>query len=102
MIPLIPGDAVTDEQSHDKWCPFARVAFVGNNVMNRVSSFHKELAQKSADNGDPRDLEHYQRQERDAHCIGSRCMAWRWAGYRPVGADQDEAHGYCGLAAPPK
>ena len=45
----------------------------------------------------------------DVRCPGSECMAWRWAGYRPVpgktapgGEQQDEAHGYCGLAGKPE
>jgi hypothetical protein len=96
---------LTEAKATECWCPFARVAFVGDTVMNRVSTFHQQLAQKQADRGDDRDLKYYQQQERDTHCVGSRCMAWRWAGYRPVSSlttpNQDEAHGYCGLAGMP-
>lgn len=95
---------VTEAEATKRWCPFARVAYVGNSVMNRVSTFHHELAQKQAAAGDDRDLKYYERQVADTHCIGSRCMAWRWAGYHRVPSstvpNQDEAHGYCGLAGP--
>lgn len=94
---------LTEAEAEKRWCPFARVAFVGQNVMNRISSFHMELAQKSAERGDTRDLEHYQRQERDTYCIGSRCMAWRWSNTDPEFREVDEPlTGYCGLAGSPK
>lgn len=32
------------------------------------------------------------------HCLGSGCMLWRWAGYRKVPSNNDEAHGVCGLS----
>lgn len=68
---------LTEEQAKTKWCPFVRLSGQPN-TFNRA---------------DP--MEHL-------YCIASACMAWRWAGYRPVPSqnvpNQNEAHGYCGLA----
>jgi hypothetical protein len=92
---------VTESEARKKWCPFARVLLPVNQAGNRISTFHLQLAKKS----DPRDHEYYLQQEADCNCLGSRCMAWRWAGYRKVRSgvvpQQDEAHGYCGLSGNP-
>jgi hypothetical protein len=91
----------TEEEATQKWCPFARVLLPVNQAGNRVSTFHMQLAEKSGSS----DAEHYRRQVADCNCIGSRCMAWRWAGYRRIPStictDQDEAHGYCGISGNP-
>lgn len=95
---------VTEADAAQRWCPFARVLLPVHQAGNRISTFHKECAQREANRGGPNDLKHYEQQERDCNCIGSRCMAWRWAGYQPVPSvvhGQDEAHGFCGLAGKP-
>lgn len=89
-------NVMTEEQAQQKWCPFARVLLPVHQAGNRISTFHKALAAKSGSS----DVEHYAQQEADCNCLGSRCMAWRFVGYRPVASatGQDEAHGFCGLA----
>jgi hypothetical protein len=59
------------DDAHAYWCPFARVD-VGRLPVNRVG---EGLA-------------------RDANCVGSLCMAWRWI-------DRQYKNGYCGLAGIP-
>jgi hypothetical protein len=90
----------TEDEASRLWCPFSRVAFVGQGVMNRVSSHYTDLAQRAADRGDRRDLDYYKQQARDCNCLASRCMAWRWAGYNKRG-ENDEATGFCGLVGKP-
>jgi len=80
---------MTEAEATERWCPFARVLhwdqitadppriFVGGAV-NRV-----DIRDPNA--GDDRRL---------CNCIGSRCMAWRWADSGRMGADDD---GWCGL-----
>lgn len=75
---------ITEAKAETKWCPFAMVA------ANRLSPGHNRIY------GDRAPI--------DARCIGDRCMAWRFTGYKPVigataadGGPNDEAHGRCGL-----
>lgn len=93
---------LTEEQAKLRWCPFSRVLLPVNQSGNRISTFHLEAVRKS---GDTRDIAHYEQQQADCRCIASHCMSWRWAGYREVPSatvqNQDEAHGFCGLAGKP-
>lgn len=63
---------MTEKEAQRKWCPFARVLLPINQSGNRIGTFHKSIA-------DDRDRQHYEQQEADCCCIGSRCMAWRWS-----------------------
>jgi hypothetical protein len=67
---LFEGHVMTEEEAKKKWCP--------NRIPNATSI-------KTA---------------REASCIGSDCMAWRWDKY-----PKDEGHyhdrGHCGLAGEP-
>lgn len=99
-IELVPGIPPTEDEAARMWCPFTRVSFMGSHVGNRVSTATLEMTEKSAARGDTRDHDYYRQQLRDCNCIASRCMAWRWAGYRKHG-NNDEATGYCGLAGKP-
>lgn len=71
----------TEAEAAERWCPFAMVAEGGSNVpfsFNRVQ--HRVGSQIGAPPG--------------AMCIGSKCMAFRWAAAstNPL----DERRGYCG------
>lgn len=37
----------------------------------------------------------------ERRCIGSACMAWRWAPTPALTADRSTTHGYCGKAGRP-
>jgi hypothetical protein len=70
---------VNEQEASDKWCPMRHVAYNGEN------------GGTVATNVDP-----YGRNQQEHHCIGSKCMMWRWDGGRP-----SSVHGYCGLAGKP-
>ncbi len=84
---------LTEAEAAVRWCPFSRVAFVGQVATNRLSTHHMQLAQQAADRGDGRDLRYYDQQRADTCCIASKCMAWRWA-EEPT---SDRSRGHCGL-----
>ena len=65
--------AITEADAKKKWCPFGRVNQEGI-VVNRYS------------NGDP---------AASSHCLGSKCMAWRW---QVLSTEDNPRHGFCGLA----
>jgi hypothetical protein len=73
---------VTEAQAKQLWCPYVRsetYGVAGTALHSANRDFH----------GDP---------SPGATCLGSRCMLWRWAGYKNVGKANDEAHGCCALA----
>ena len=79
---------MTEEEAKTKWCPFVRVLAsidIGPNPV-AITSFN-------VDN----------KGSRHGECIGSACMAWRWA-CRPGSNGADgrpkdyPGDGYCGLA----
>jgi hypothetical protein len=97
---------VTETEAKEKWCPFARV---GIHAANRsYDDVDEELPSawfrptEPSNEGNPN----------EAHCIGSRCMMWRWvpsdpkelphrysfneAG-KPERIENDPTRGYCGL-----
>lgn len=69
---------ITEAEAETKWCPFAMVGASSSHPgHNRLYGNRAPI---------------------DARCIGDRCMAWRFTGYKPVAGDtNDEAHGRCGL-----
>lgn len=95
----------TEEEAKHRWCPFARVAFVGGMGTNRVSTLHQSMAAKQAAAGDDRDLQYFQEQIQNTNCIASGCMAWRVCGVRlpniwqrKEGDEEEERlYGFCGL-----
>lgn len=93
---------VTEAEAKLKWCPQSRVAFPGGHVGNRPSSalirFAQDEAARTGASQDSRELQYLLEQRADTHCIGSRCMWWRFTGYREVPGGNDEAHGTCGAA----
>jgi hypothetical protein len=92
---------VTESEAKEKWCPFSRVAFPAGESANRVSDVRLSMSGP--------DGEYFQRWQKDTHCIGSRCMAWR-AQQRTIEDDftVSPPHrsvtdtGYCGLSGEPK
>lgn len=87
---------MTEDEAKEKWCPFSRpvtvvgednhdkspVIFMGNRVLVSIVG---DDPQEAMFNENPD----------GSRCIGSRCMAWRWArGFNPTS-------GYCGLAGKP-
>jgi hypothetical protein len=77
---------MTENEATQKWCPHARKYHSGGSF-NRTDNDAKPGG---------------------THCIGSKCMAWRWvkdpliafvANGQPV-PDYTGEHGYCGLAGP--
>jgi hypothetical protein len=87
---------MTEEEAKTKWCPFARTRMVDS---------EDSPSGNRTDMGDP-DL--------GAFCIGSACMAWRWANGSDI-HELERTHpdiptgqlkgfrdtGYCGLAGKP-
>lgn len=95
-------NAITEKDASTKWCPFARVLLPINQAGNRIGTFHKTLTEE-------RDRKHYEQQEADCNCLGSRCMAWRWIENpsEPVpdnygGVRFGNGTGYCALAGRPE
>lgn len=66
---------MTEEEAKKKWCPFVRVDSEGNNRSVNIGPHTTDLTV----------------------CVGSACMAWRWAG-RLI---DERVTGYCGLARRP-
>lgn len=89
---------MTEEEARNKWCPFARVTIDAPGVDTAWNRF--------PGNETPH----------GTLCIGSQCMAWRWASlHRLTFSDVDpddpvivtnidkksKTDGYCGLAGKP-
>lgn len=94
----------TEAAATEKWCPQVRAVAVS--ATGEVLPGSNRVAAETTD-GQPvvADLPVY------AKCLGSRCAAWRWAGWWTLfGISQDEPDfairksdrlGYCGLAGRP-
>lgn len=83
---------MTEDQTDEKWCPMVRMSSIGyghtQNGWNREFNHHD----------DEKSLLLYQ----GTHCIGSRCMMWRWIDKRTEYGEQlKPTSGYCGLAGKP-
>lgn len=75
---------LTEAQAREKWCPLVRVQMYQRNPVGDNAPVNRNGC--------------------DVYCMASRCMAWRWAGYKKVPSkikNQDEAHGYCGAFGKP-
>lgn len=96
---------LTESEAKQRWCPFARVT----NPWNRPGFNRYE------------DAGGHQSSTTEAACIGSACMAWRWAESiggeivwtevvnngtvyaKPTGLKHEApTQGYCGLAGKPR
>jgi hypothetical protein len=82
---------MTEDEAKTKWCPFARVSLAGTKLQisphNRAEADHGSRVDSVPN-------------PPYARCLGSACMAWRWA-QEPLPAVVDDAvegRGYCGLA----
>jgi hypothetical protein len=91
---------VTEEQARELWCPQSRVPFLGAHVGNRVSSAMLKMCEKSAAQGDSRDLDYVRQQIADTKCVASACMFWRRADPAKHGPCDPDG-GYCGVAGEP-
>ena len=78
---------VKESEARDKWCPFSRVMLVTGTPNGMVAVSGNRM------NAPPQDIaaQAEARNPKDARCIGSRCMAWRYA-------DDSVMAGSCGLA----
>lgn len=76
---------MTEDQAKERWCPFVRfnISDDGMTSPNRSMNIWPNRQPPQDD-------------RRSAACIGSRCMAWRWADEAVL--REPPAHGHCGLA----
>lgn len=94
-----------EEEAKTRWCPHARA------VVSTVKQFNSVIG-GAVGNRTSDELEHPE----TLNCLGSECMAWRWAkmspeGYVLVTGTKEAAQtlngpdwktgGYCGLAGRP-
>lgn len=80
------ANAITEAEAAAKWCPDARAS-----ILVAFDEGKARYAPGNRTNYAP----HF---ESDAHCIASRCMAWRWiSGNEQAGTGR----GYCGRAGRP-
>ena len=84
---------VAEEAAKHQWCPFGRMAYSDRMGVDASFPVNRDAADYPL-----------------TSCIGSGCMAWRWARTHikppgdPEGADlvlSEDTHGYCGLAGKP-
>ena len=71
---------VTETEAKGKWCPFVRK----RTWRTMGHGFESACAEGSYNRGDQGTLK----------CIGSECMAWRWA--------EKALTGFCGIAGNPR
>ena len=92
---------ISEREAKEKWCPQARFA-IGNRKDNR-----KENTLTVADHGPSWNMVYDTTRNSDyvAKCMGSECMAWRWAEKSavevPMIGDIKERKGYCGAYGKP-
>lgn len=74
---------MTEDEAKKKWCPFVRLCVKGQSAGNRYGDENGTIENPSS-----------------CRCIGSDCMAWRWADGMPsiTGKPKNMCEGYCGLA----
>jgi len=82
-------NSYTEDEAKGKWCPFARAVVAVSETTQGLPPQYKAMASGNRFlNGTI------------SPCIGSGCMAWRWALPRSIESAETEA-GYCGLAGRP-
>jgi len=79
---------VTEKEAVEKWCPMARVAtpVTAHLTGHVIAAIACNRSSRSA----PDQRLKAEVSPESARCIGSRCMAWRWA------IEEGRARGYCG------
>lgn len=92
----------TEDEARAKWCPQYQVATSGGDTSNTYEMDNRPV------NWVP-DGQHLNGQmkyradgiHKQACCLGSGCMWWRWV--HPFGSSRNEdgPHGYCGKAGKP-
>ena len=80
------GQAYTEANAGEKWCPFTRVA--------TTEEIHQGLRGVVAVNR----LPSHQDPFAGSRCVGSLCSQWCWM----TGSRGAERKGYCGLSGEPK
>lgn len=78
---------MTEEEAKKKWCPFYQVNGGTDADDNRSTGWDK-------------DKKIYAPTLRNATCLASQCMAWRFTNLDVTG-DPITNHGFCGLAGKP-
>lgn len=78
---------VREAEASESWCPFVRSPWTPDG--DGAAAVNRRRDRKPAD---------------AAPCLGSRCMAWRWAVIEGVvgEASASETRGFCGLAGEPR
>ena len=96
---------MTEEEAKTKWCPFVRGVFGKNQNDSfdlKSNTVHNRVLLDTGDVGIHPAI----------NCIGSACMAWRWAlspdkaahfnkTWKTKGEPEANPVGYCGLAGKP-
>jgi hypothetical protein len=80
---------MTEDEAKLRWCPYARKKMRASTVVNVGEAMSGGVYRTASD-------EH--------NCLGSGCMAWRWAErvFKEDGSLGNEPDsGYCGLAGKP-
>lgn len=85
----------TESEAKEKWCPHARVAFLGG-VGNKVSVSMRKAVERDPDGLTRGDRDYIESQIKDCNCIVSACSQWRW-----FDDSRQNRRGYCGLAGKP-
>jgi hypothetical protein len=86
------GPFLTETEAQQRWCPLLRAE--GGTVRLGATPASNSIA--------PTDAHRAVRNPSWSTCIGSRCMAWRWAPRRLGNGQLVPAEtGYCGLAGGP-
>lgn len=96
---------ITEREAKEKWCPQGRKIYGGKTndgkwkPVEHVSTFNLVEIMPSPDKKHKRE---FQRTE----CVGSQCMAWRWAEKSaievPMIGEVGERKGYCGAYGRPE
>ena len=90
----------TEDEAKQKWCPKARVADYNAADKNSpvLAATNRHAGVKTGKDGKPRIL------RKNAMCIASQCMAWRWGRLTRLGTDRviDPRQGYCGAFGKPE
>lgn len=82
---------LTEAEAKERWCPFARVVVrPTQEISGRQVVFQDCVSINRFEEADPG-------LPSGAKCIGSQCMAWRWAAEGGYGGRP----GFCGLAGKP-
>jgi hypothetical protein len=93
---------LTEDEAKEKWCPFTRALYVADadddddddELFEDQDPVHNRLVVEGVND---QGFSAGEELDQGKTCLGSRCMAWRWA-LRPTDGAKV---GYCGLAGIP-